>query len=242
MRNKLFLTAATLMALLFFSFVVQAQELIGFWGVKEVKVGDEIMTPVAKWFKINKDGTIQSGNGWLQNSAGTWTYNKKSRQFTPKETQGTGVEDGAGAFTVSFKEEEMTWEREEEGTQVVVSLYKITQLPMGPADQLAGLWDLIKATKEGQETTSSFDPDNRHYLLIRSDRVFRERTAQNKLEYGLWHINGHRPEITFIRNDKTKEDEKWRISFQGSALTMVGISDANKGVEMVYSRIHQFPE
>jgi hypothetical protein len=34
-----------------------AQSIVGFWEVKEVKVGPEIKTPVAKWTKVNEDGT-----------------------------------------------------------------------------------------------------------------------------------------------------------------------------------------
>lgn len=49
-------------------------------------------------------------------------------------------------------------------------------------------------------------------------------------------------EITFIRNDQNKENEGWHISIQGSELTMRGISDINKDVEMVFSRIQKFPQ
>lgn len=242
MRTKLYLTSVILFALMLSSFTVMAQDIQGFWGITEVKVGDELMTPVAKWTKINADKTFQMGNGWQQNSVGTWTYDKKSRAYQPRETYGTGLEDEAGPFTVSFKDDKMIWEREEEGMKVVVTLQRIKQLPMSPADQFVGLWDLTQVSKNGQVVTPAFDPENKHYIFIRSDRVFLERTAENERKYGLWHINGHKPEIKFIRNDKDKVDEGWRISINGSELTMIGISDTNKDVEMVYNRMQKFPE
>jgi hypothetical protein len=200
------------------------------------------MTPVAKWFKVNKDNTYQTGNGWLQNGFGTWTYDQKSQAFLSKETLGAGIEDEAGAFTVRFKEEEMLWEREEEGMSVLVTLHKITQLPLSPADQLVGLWDLAKVTKDGQQVTSTFDPENKYYLFIRWDRVFLERSPKNEHNYGLWHINGHKPEITFIRKDMNRADEVWHITIDGTELSMRGISETNKDKEMVFNRIHKFPE
>lgn len=242
MKNKLYFIALVLLTIMLSSSSIQAQEVTGFWEVKEVKVGDEIMTPVAKWFKINKDHTFQGGNGWLQNSAGTWTYDKKTRAYLPKETQGTVIDDEAGAFTVNFKDDKMIWEREEEGMKVTVMLHKISQLPKSTADEMIGLWNLTKVTEGGQVVTATFDPDNKHYIFIRWDRTFLERTPKNERVYGLWHINGHRPEVTFIRNDKNKDNEGWRISVKGSALTMIGISDSNKDVEMVFNRISKFPE
>ena len=216
--------------------------MVGFWGFKEVKVGDENMTPVAKWVRINKDNTFVGGNGWLQNSAGTWTYDSKTRAYRPRETQGTVIDDEGGAFTVNTQGDIMTWEREEEGMKVKVTLQKITQMPKSTADEMVGLWDLSRITKGGQDVTSSFDPDNKQYVFFRWDRVFMERTPQNERQYALWHINGHKPEVTIINHDKTKANETWHISVVGTELRMRGISDSNKDVEMVFSRISKFPQ
>lgn len=84
-----------------------AQEIIGFWEIKNVMVGEKDMTPVAKWTKINKDQTYQSGNDWLQHSRGKWIYDIKTKQFLPKEK--FGIEDEYGAFTVNFLDGRMVW-------------------------------------------------------------------------------------------------------------------------------------
>ena len=74
--------------LIFNSLTVYAQDIVGFWEIKEVIVGGKIMTPVAKWSKINKDGSYQSGNGWLQNSEGTWKFDKKNNLYSPHRIYG----------------------------------------------------------------------------------------------------------------------------------------------------------
>ena len=42
----------------------------GMWLVTRVDVGTEIMTPVARWFRLAK-GHHVSGNGWQQHTFGT---------------------------------------------------------------------------------------------------------------------------------------------------------------------------
>ena len=75
-----------------------SQSVLGFWAVKEVMVGTEIKTPVAKWIKVNDDGSYQSGNGWLQNSEGTWSYDKSSQTYLPVEANGIDEHYGALRF------------------------------------------------------------------------------------------------------------------------------------------------
>jgi hypothetical protein len=144
-----------------------AQPVTGLWEVTNVTAGSHSITPVAKWTRINPGGTFQSGNGWRQNSEGTWSYDDKTAQFSPKETN--GIEEGYGPFTVSFKDSSMLWKREEDGMQVTVTWKKIDQLPMAPADMAAGLWDLIAASDNGKNVLSSYDPDNKYYIFIRWD-------------------------------------------------------------------------
>ncbi len=57
----------------FFIFDKINAQLEGLWEVKRVTVGEEVMTPVAKWFDL-KDGRVYSGNGGLRNTLGTYTF------------------------------------------------------------------------------------------------------------------------------------------------------------------------
>ena len=217
-----------------------AQDIIGFWEIKKVEVGGKTMTPVAKWTKINKDGSYQSGNGWLQNSEGTWTYDKKSNLYSPVETN--GLKDEFGPFTVEFKDNTMTWLRDEEGRIVTVSLEKIDKMPKSTADDLIGLWDLSDIIKNETSILDTYDPENKHYIYIGWDRIYRERTPQGKRSKGYWHINGHRPELTLLSHDKSKPAEIWKVEIITTELKMIGISDSNKGTKIKYQRIFEFPK
>jgi len=216
-----------------------SQDLIGFWEIKEVKVGEEVMTPVAKWTRINKDGTYESGNGWLQNSIGTWEYDSNENNFTPNSIN--GIKDEFGAFSVSLSENGMKWNRMEEGMNVILSLERIEKLPMTPADKLQGLWDLTEVVEDGESIMASFDPLNLYYVFIRWDRIYITRTSDNKRSSGYWHIDGHRPHVTFISHDHEKGIESWRIEVWDSELLMTGISDSNKDLMMMFNRLDAFP-
>ena len=234
-------TVRLIVTLLFLnSLTIYSQDLVGFWEIKKVIVGGKTMTPVAKWTKINKDGSYQSGNGWLQNAEGTWTYNKKNNLYSPTETN--GLIDEFGPFTVELRDNTMTWLREEEGRIVTVSLEKIEKMPTATADELVGLWNLTLVTKNDEDSTSSFDPDNKHYMYFGWDRMYRERTPQGKRATGYWHINGHRPEVTLLNHDKNKPAESWKVEVSATKLKLIGISNTNKNKEMTYQRIHQFPK
>lgn len=241
MKTNLFFTGALLLLVLLSLSSTMAQEVTGFWEITEVKAGDEIMTPVAKWTKINEDGSFQNGNGWQQNSTGTWTYDKNNGLFQFKPVHGIGAEDEEGVYKVSFNNGKMKWEGEEEGTKIVVSLKRTEKLPMSPADSLMGLWDLTKVIKDGKDSTTGYDPKNLHYLHIRWDKIFAERTSQGERSMGYWFIRGHAPEITLFSFNKERDDERWRISFNDAELTLTGFSETNKGQELLYTKINKFP-
>lgn len=217
-----------------------AQEVTGFWEITQVSMQGQSMTPVAKWTKINTDGTYQSGNGWLQNAVGTWTYDEGTHEFSPTETN--GIEDEFGPFSVSFQGETMLWKRMEEGAEVTVELERIDQLPMSTADRIKGIWDLTTVTENGNDITATYDPNNLHYLFIRWDRIYQARNTDGERESGYWHIHGHRPEVTLLSHSKGKEPQSWRVEVSEKELFLTGISDSNKNQVMSFSRIHRFPD
>ena len=224
--------------LIFNSLTIYAQDIVAFWEIKKVIVGGKTMTPVAKWTKINKDGSYQSGNGWLQNAVGTWQFDKKNNLYSTVETM--GIKDEFGPFTVEFNDDKMTWLREEDGRIVTVSLEKITKMPKATADELIGVWDLTTVTKNNEDFTATFDPDNQCYLFIRWDRMFVKHNSKDNRITGYWHMNGHKPEITFL--PKTKNNESWTVEITATEFKMTGISDTNEGTIMTYLRIYEFPK
>ncbi len=230
-QNSLLLTL-----LLLLPYCLIAQNITGLWEIKTVNVGKRNMTPVAKWTKINTDGTFQSGNGWLQNAEGTWTF--EDAIFLTNIP--LGLKDPFGGFKVSFIDESMIWERMEEGMMVKVTLVKIKNLPKAPADYLVGLWDLVKIEKDKQDLTDSLKREQ--YIFIRWDRLYNQRTIEGKRKTGYWHINGHRPEITFLPHSEGETPESWRVEVNDEVLILTGISDTNRDIKKHYKRLNEFPK
>ena len=123
-----FKSTVLLPCLLLGSNLIFSQHITGLWLVERVQVGEEQMTPVAKWFDIRDDGTCNSGNGWLQNMTGTWSFDKDTSEFSA--TNKFGIKDEAGPFAVEFMGESMLWSRTEEGMDVRVHLTRITTAPL----------------------------------------------------------------------------------------------------------------
>jgi hypothetical protein len=229
---KYFLTL-TLSLVTFFTFA-QKEKLHGLWLAEKVSVGQKNMTPVAKWFRIMKDGSYQSGNGWLQNGNGQWEYDANLQLFTPNDS--LDLKNEYGGFTVAFEGSKMLWKREEDGMPVTVTLIAIDELPMSPADYLKGVWDLVEITKNDTSILKEFDPKNKHKLFMRWDRVYINFNPEGERLTGYWHIHGHRPEITLISHQEGKESEKWMIEADEKELIMKGVSENNNSILRKYQR------
>lgn len=240
MMNKAQLV--TLLLFIFNSSLANAQKerLIGLWEVLEVRedIGSRTITPVAKWARINSDGTFQSGNGWLQNSSGNWAFEEQSKTLTVIDP--LAVKDEFGGFKVTFENELMFWEREEEGMMVKVTLQPIESIPMAISDYLQGAWHLTEITKNGTPIKDEFDSNNTHRMLIRWDRIYVSIDPEGTRSTGYWHIHGHRPEITFLSHVEGKQPERWRVEVTESQLVMTGISEEIKMIQCVYQRKNTF--
>ncbi len=237
--SKLFkLSITTGLLLLSLTINAQKSKIIGFWEIKNVFVGDQNMTPVAKWTKINADGTFQSGNGWLQNAEGIWSYDADNNIYAAIDS--LGINDEFGGFRVSFNDKNMHWEREEEGMSVKITLIPIEKLPKAPADYLVGVWDLTEITKNKKSFLNEYDANNKHKLFIRWDRIYINFTPDGKKLTGYWHIHGHKPEITILPHQESKKSESWRIEVGKEKLIMTGISVSNKNIQREYHRKNTF--
>ena len=211
----------------------------GFWLVAKVTVGARELTPVARWFKIDK-GKQVSGNGWTQHSFGSYKFDKKTSELLFITTN--EPEDEFGAFKVVRTGPLMTWSRKEENEMVVVELKPITELPMSPADEAKGLWVLNQAFERDQDILKTFDPDHKHFLFIRWDRQYVKQINAHERISGYWFFDALRPEVTFISENREQEDEKWTVTIEGAKLTMRGSSENVKEMVLVYSRATEFPK
>lgn len=237
MKKKLSSLAALIIVLVSCTSYVQKEKMTGLWEVTGVSAGEENMTPVAKWFRINADGSYEAGNGWLQNGSGHWKYDSKNNLYTA--TDPLDVADEYGGFTVSFEGANMLWEREEEGMLVKVTLKPIDKLPMSPADYLKGIWELVEVMENEVPVSKDSDQTNQHKLFIRWDRVYISFTPEGK-KTGYWHIHGHRPEITLLPHQENGIAESWSVEVNEKELLMKGISESNGSVVRKYVRRKAF--
>ncbi len=219
--------------------VVYSQDLKGIWLVDKVQVGNDQMTPVSKWFKFHDNGKYESGNGWLQNMIGLWSYDKSSNEFSATNT--LGIKDESGPFKVDFSEGNMIWTRVEEGMNVKIHLQKIKNIPPSYTDLLSGLWQ-IQDLNEVDKMADSGPLKGLDHLFIRWDRIYRATYQDKNRKTGYWHVNGHRPELTLLPHQPEAPVESWRIKVDEKELELTGISDTNKDQVKKFIRIHQFPK
>lgn len=210
-----------------------AQTVEGFWSVNNVTVGTQNVTPVAKWFVYEKDQTYRAGNGWTQNDIGTWTYDKKKEEFLP--TSKIGAPDEYGAFKVRFTKNKMFWEREEDGMPVVVSLSRIREMPMAPADRIPGHWNLQTIKKDTSDLTEKYDPDDVQFLDIRRGQTYKMTNPDRSESLGFWHMDAHSPEFHLIDFNREVDFKVFTVSFKENLLIMR--SKKEDGLIYIYKRI-----
>ena len=218
-------------------FLVRSQSPVGLWEALNVTVGEEIMTPVGKWTRINQEGTYQSGDGWQQNSEGTWFFDPGTGIYKSAETN--GLEDVYGGFKVAFENGNMIWRRNEDGLPVVVTWISIKTIPKTPADLIVGVWERIS---DGTRTPATSLAATKDFLFIRWDRICVAWDRALEKSYGYWFINAHRPELTFISMSGTTAPDVWKINVSDQTLTLTGMSEGNKTSLLSFRRIHRIPE
>jgi hypothetical protein len=91
-----------------------------------------------------------------------------------------------------MKKDQMIWEREEDGLQVIVKLERTKALPKSTADILVGLWNLKEVLRNGQSEKSIFDPESKHYIFIRWDRIYVERKEKRLPAIGISMVTGRK--------------------------------------------------
>ncbi len=223
---------------LFGTFAVYGQ--IGLWEVKTVMVGERNLTPVAKWFRFNSNNTFESGNGWTQNSAGDWSLDTSKRHLTLYEK--IALSEGNDPYVFIFKDDKMTWTRTEFGEEVTVKLEKIDEIPRAPTDKVQGLWDFEMVVEDGQDISSTHDPDSNRIIFIRPDRRFRDEHGPKGLKQGYWQMNMHQPLMTVIPEDRNQNPEVWEVQFGPDQMIWLGKSDNNQNITITFRRLKNFPE
>jgi len=200
-----------LIIFLFFVFSSEAQ-FTGLWQVEKVTVGNNAMTPVAKWFLFTDDLKSYSGNGGIQNSKGTYSFDKKKSEFLFYDS--SGIADEFGPFTVEFYPSKMTWTRSENGENVEVFLLQTDEKPEAPWDKITGNWLLAS--------------DESKSIYFFWDGGYRARNGLlGENQFGIWQINGHRPELKLASDQGDKNDSSWDIFFEDGKMIWVERQNEN---------------
>ena len=198
----------------------------GTWLVTEVKVGDEEMTPVSKWFQFDATNKILSGNGGMMNSRGAWQYDENDQSLLF-----FGKEDEYGAFQIEMGGGTMSWSREEDGMAVTVYLEQTDGIPTAPWDNIIGSWTKIEQSGE------SLILGPIETILIRWDRVFAiTELDNNEKHFGVWHIHGHKPELKLLSGKGDAFDSTWVIEFDGEGNMTWRSKDESIGLELIFSK------
>lgn len=220
------------------SIKTQKNSIVGLWVVEEVKVGEEIMTPNARWMRFNKDSTQQSGNGWLQHSIGIYSYNNTHKEL--RITNTNGYKDTYEPFKVKLQDEKMLWSRTEDSVNVTIVLKKTKKLPQSDGNKLLGVWSLVKITENGQDVTQLYNEEQKNYLYMRWDGKFIVNNSTAGKTRGIYNVHAHKPQVELIVSiNDSLQKETWK--FEATDSTVVFTNTPTK-TKKYYKRILQFPE
>lgn len=224
-----------LLLMLLYTPLIYGQEtdsaLIGLWEVKSVQVGTEEMTPLAKWFEFEIDGTQSGGNGWVQNSIGTWKFEKGALSVLTTN----GVDDPFGPFEVTFVDDLMKWRRMEEGMDVVVVLDRIERVPVSYADKMIGLWVIDGLEIEEGELNVPCQKGDKFFL--RMDKRYSLHLKGGR-KGGVWHTHGHRPFVRLLSDEGDAYDSSWNVSFENDQ--MIWVNGSELAAKIFFKRVHEF--
>ncbi|WP_319482228.1 hypothetical protein [uncultured Draconibacterium sp.] len=210
----------------------------GLWVVEKVNIGDQEMTPNARWTRFNSDHTQQSGNGWLQHSYGRWNLDEEAHELSVVNEN--GIKDPAEPFKVTLEKDQMIWTRNEEGQNVEVLLKRSAHLPATFGDQLLGLWKLEDVVGDGVYFGVEDAKVGKASIFFRWDGRFDIRSGKGRVR-GVYNVHGHKPEVELIPYGDNLNRDFWAIDFNENTITLKLLNSENK-VERKFSRIHEFPE
>lgn len=231
MKNILLLSLIVLLTLISCE---EKSKIDGLWIVQSVTVGEEEMTPNARWMEFHPDFTLKSGNGWFQHSVGTWELDANKL----KMTNTNGFNDPYPAFEITLNANQMTWKRIEDEQPIEVLLTRSDQLPQTYGDQILGLWKLEESISRDNyfsETVNSND-----YIFFRWDKRFVIGSDSNRYT-GIYQVHGHRSQVVLIPNDEKVKRSNWEINFNPTGITLSKLN-SDSVVTRKFTRIHDFPQ
>lgn len=219
--------------LVFLVSYLQAQS--GLWTVEKVTVGEQIMTPTAKWFHLRPDGQTLSGNGGMINAWGSWEQKENEILFFDAQKS----PDEYGAFEITVDGETMSWRREEEGMDVLVSLRLTTEYPKAPWDLLVGRWNLTRLEVSGEQAQMvEYAEGEEPRLFFRWDRLYRGAKINEQLDLrsGVWQYHAHRPVLRLLSEAGDQFDQTFTVGRIDENTLVLESLDMDTGIRLSLSR------
>lgn len=179
-------------------YIDQSSVIARLWVVDEVTVGDRVLTPTAKWFDFRPNGKQYSGNGWLQNFQGTWTYDPAAKQMLSYNESGEA--DEYGPFNLNFKGDQMIWQRNEDGMAVKVTLSPADEKPKAPWDKLKGRWTL-DGSETWNKTTNIVDiadVEGFSLFFLWDHGYVKYDAGQKQVDRGIWQMGAHSTTVIMV--------------------------------------------
>ena len=207
-------------------------EIIGLWEITKVTVGNEQMTPIAKWAEFKPDHTHRGGNGWVQHSIGTWHFDSKESSL--KIITSNGLEDPFQPFKVTRNHDGMQWQRNEDGQTVTVSLKEIEEIPAAYSDKMTGLWQVNSIENQSGKPVQPFTEGVK--LFLRMDKRYSIHLSTGR-KGGVWQTHGHRQQVRLLSDDGDEADMSWQVYFEGKKMIW---KNSEENVKLIFERVHRF--
>lgn len=197
MRSSKFLIMLVFATILSCKKELPEYQINGLWLVKKVTMGnEEMITPALNWMQFNTDSTHAFGNGWLQNSFGSWTFQKKSKILTIKND--IGFSDYTNPMKIALSEKNMTCKLKVDEMEITVFFERIDKLPTSEANKLYGLWKIDSTFINSKDVSDSLNPDKKAMLFLRWDNNFEIRNYPEGEKYGIFKTQAFRQQLEMV--------------------------------------------
>ena len=114
--------------------------------------------------------------------------------------------------------------------------YEAIKLSYG--DQILGLWGVERGVGTSNHFSETENSDD--FLLFRWDKRYVICTEGERYS-GVYHVNGHRPEVTLIPSDEKLGKSNWEIQLDQNRITLKNLN-SDSIVTRRFKRIYEFPE
>ncbi|MEO1714793.1 MAG: hypothetical protein AAFU60_15795, partial [Bacteroidota bacterium] len=133
----------------------------------------------------------------------------------------------------------MTWRRQEEGMEVLVSLRLSKEHPKAPWDLLVGRWKIATYEMNGEEPqTISFQAGEEPRIFFRWDRLYRGTQVNEQLDLrsGVWQYHAHRPILRMLSEAGDGFDQSFTVVSLDNQTLILQSLDMSKGIRLTLFR------